>query len=91
MFDELNDYKHSDHCFFKPSDELDKVCNAPKNCAGVYIVYALVKGNIELIYIGSSGKVVTNGKLRLRNGGIYDRIVNGKQFDERRKISWPKK
>ncbi|MDA3824156.1 MAG: hypothetical protein PF450_16305, partial [Bacteroidales bacterium] len=25
-----------------------------------------------------------------RKGGLYDRIVNGKQFDDARKTSWPR-
>ena len=91
MFDELSEYKTNDHFFFKGDDSLDKVCNAPKDGSGVYLIYALAHGRIELIYIGSSGKMQNDGKLKQRNGGLYDRIVNGEQFEQIRKISWPKK
>lgn len=91
MFDELEKYESNGHFFFSVHDELGKVCDAPKNGLGVYIVYALKNGKIELIYIGSSGKVSQNGRKKIRKGGIYDRLVNGKQFDKPRKISWKEK
>lgn len=61
------------------------MCNAPKNGIGVYVVYALKNGKIELIYIGSSGKVKQDGTTKIRKGGIFDRLVYGKQFDEPRR------
>lgn len=92
MFPELEKYESNGHFFFNVGDELGKVCNAPKNGLGVYIVYALKNGKIELIYIGSSGKVKQNGSAKIRKGGgIYDRLVNGKQFGDHRKISWKEK
>ena len=91
MFDELEKYESNGQFFFSVGDELGKVCNAPKNGLGVYIVYALKNGKIELIYIGSSGKVKQNGSAKIRKGGIHDRLVNGKQFDKPRKTSWIEK
>ena len=91
LYDELNKYEINDHFFFKVTDSLEKVCNAPKNGSGVYVVYALAHGKIELVYIGSSGKMQENGTLKHRAGGLFDRIVNGKQFNNNRKISWPEK
>ena|SRR5690554_1174202 len=91
MFEELEEYESNGHFFFEENDELGKVCNAPKNGIGIYIVYALKNGKIELIYIGSSGKIYQNGTKKVRKGGMYDRIVNGKQFDEHIKISWKEK
>ena len=91
MFDELNKYKHNDHFFFKPTDNLASVCNAPNDKSGVYIVYALKGGRIELIYIGRSGEVKKDGTLFIRKaglGGLRDRLVNGKQFGEPRRNSW---
>ncbi len=88
MFDELSNYDSQWHFFFSVNDELKIVCNAPKNGIGVYIVYALKNGKIELVYIGSSGKVRQNGSMKTRKGGMYDRLVNGKQFDKPRRISW---
>lgn len=94
MFDELNKYKQNDHFFFKRTDNLGQVCNAPTDKSGVYIVYALKNGRIELIYIGCSGKVNKDGTIFIRKtglGGIKDRIVNGHQFGKTpRRISWAK-
>jgi hypothetical protein len=91
MFDELDKYKSNDHFFFSESDELKTVCNAPNNGIGIYIVYELNGGKIELIYIGSSGKILQNGNKKVRIGGMWDRIVNGKQFGDARKRSWKTK
>ena len=92
MFDELNKYIHHDHFFLKPKDTLREVCNAPIDKSGVYIVYALKSGKIELIYIGSSGKIEKDGSMFIRKaglGGIKDRLVNGHQFGKiPRRISW---
>jgi len=92
MFDELNKYIENDHFFFKPNDSLKEVCNAPTNKSGLYIVYALKNGKIELIYIGRSGKIEKDGSMFIRKaglGGIKDRIVNGHQFGKTpRRQSW---
>ena len=91
MFDELEKYESNGHFFFRENDELGKVCNAPRNGIGIYIVYALKNGKIELIYIGSLGEIYENGTKKVHKGGMYDRLVNGKQFDKPRKISWKEK
>lgn len=92
MFDELQKYKQTDHFFFKPSDNLKDVCNAPTDKSGVYIVYALKNGRPELIYIGRSGKKEKDGTIFVRKaglGGMKDRLVNGHQFGKiPRRISW---
>lgn len=92
MFDDLNKYE-SNHFFFKPEDNLMQICNAPADKSGVYVVYALEKGKIELVYIGRSGKKGEDGKIQTRSagcGGIKDSIVNGKHFNRvARRISWP--
>ncbi|MEO3403805.1 hypothetical protein AAFN85_07865 [Mucilaginibacter sp. CAU 1740] len=93
MFDELNRYKDNGHFFFTSKVKLSEACNAPSNQSGVYLVYALAKGRIELIYIGRSGKRGSDGLVSVRKaglGGIKDRIVNGHQFGKvARKNSWP--
>lgn len=95
MFDELSKYKQKDHFFFKPTDSLSEVCNAPRDKSGVYLVHALRGGRIALVYIGSSGKVSKDGKMVVGKTGLdgmKDTIVNGHQFGEiPRKISWPVK
>jgi len=91
MFDELSKYKQTDHFFFKTTDNLNQVCNAPTDKSGVYIIYALKGGRIELVYIGRSGEVKSDGTLFIRKsgiGGLKDRLVNGKQFGEPRRNSW---
>jgi len=51
MFDELSNYKENDHFFLKSEDDLKTSCNAPsKN--GVFLIFSLNKGRIELVYIG---------------------------------------
>jgi hypothetical protein len=91
MLDYLRKYKQADHFFFTPIDNLGQVCNAPKDKSGVYIIYALKDGRIELIYIGRSGEVKPDGLLFTRKsglGGLKDKLVNGKQFGEPRRNSW---
>lgn len=93
MFDELNRYSLKGHFFLNNTTRLSSVCNAPSDKSGVYLVYGLSKGKIELIYIGRSGKRSSNGLISIRRaglGGIKDRIVNGHQFGKiPRRISWP--
>lgn len=92
MFDELEKYQKNDHFFFMPKVELEKVCNAPKNECGVFIVYELKDGRVELVYIGSSGKVKNDGSKNHENGGLYNHIVNGSRFgDVPIKKSWNQK
>jgi hypothetical protein len=91
MFDELDKYEQNDHFFFKPTDNLNSVCNAPTDKSGVYIIYQLKNGRIELIYIGRSGEIKPDGTLLIRKtglGGLKDRLVNGKQFGEPRRNAW---
>ena len=91
MFDELTKYKNNNHFFFKPTDKLREVCNAPTDKSGVYLIYALKNGKIELVYIGRSGEIKQDGTLFVRKagiGGIKDRLVNGKQFGQPRRNSW---
>jgi hypothetical protein len=91
MFDELTKYQSTDHFFFRPVDNLGQVCNASTDKSGVYVVYALKDGRIELIYIGCSGKIKPDGELFIRKAGlcgIKDRLVNGKQFGRPRRNSW---
>ncbi|QHS58835.1 hypothetical protein [Chitinophaga agri] len=94
MFDILNKYKKQDHFFLKPEQDLQKVCNAPADKSGLYIIYALKKGRVELIYIGHSGKIEKDGSLSIRKegvGGLKDEIINGMQFGKTpAHIAWKK-
>lgn len=93
MFGLDEHFDHNDNFFFSAKDDLSKVCNAPKDSVGVYIVYELKEGRIELVYVGSSGQLLNNGTMKVRKGGLYDRIVNGKQTgtNEPRKTFWKQK
>ena len=94
MFDELSKYSYNNHFFFKQRDNLKEVCNAPTDKSGIYVVYALKNGNVDLVYIGCSGKIEKDGSMFIRKdglGGIKDRLVNGHQFGKTpRRISWSK-
>ncbi len=89
MFDELKKYKRSGHFFFKSSDNLSMVCNAPNDCSGLYLVYALERQKVNLIYIGISGRQGVDGNIIHRQDGLRGRFLTGKQFGALRKISWP--
>ncbi len=91
MFDILIPYKNNGHFFLGPHEALEKVCNAPKTKYGVFIVYELKNGRVKLVYIGSSGKIQNNGKIKDPLRGLYGRIANGEQFGQPRKKSWAQK
>ena len=78
MFKELEKYKNGSFGFIL-GDRPSKVCNAPHGHGGVYLVYSIIDKERTLDYIGLSGKMQPDGKLKLRKGGPYDRIVNGKR------------
>jgi len=51
----------------------------------------LCEWQVELIYIGCSGKIKSDGTLFIRKaglGGLKDRLVNGEQFGAPRQNSW---
>ena len=90
-FNELKCYSSKGSFIFGIDNDLREVCNADPNGAGVYLVYAMNNGGYRLLYIGISGKVLGDGSIKIRQGGIFDRIVNGKQFGMARKVSWKHK
>ncbi len=78
MFQEPKNYIDSDHFFFEPDKDLEKVCNASKDKDGVFKVLELLNGKINLVYIGYSN-----------SGGLFNEIVNGIHYDKNsRKIGW---
>lgn len=48
MFDVLADFDVNDHFFLSPGSEMEEVFNAPKTGLGVYLVYELKNGRINL-------------------------------------------
>jgi hypothetical protein len=89
MFDQLLKYKNKGNFLFKPSDNLASVCNAPKDYSGLYVIYALEKGRINLIYIGISGRKGEDGKIIHRKDGLRGRFLTGKTNGILRKTYWP--
>ena len=89
MYKEVSKFKNSGSFQFSSNDDLEVVCNAPNDASGVFLVYAIQEDNKELIMIGSTGTVQNDGTLKAKNGGLYDKIVNGHQFAKTaRKYSW---
>ncbi|WP_166924222.1 hypothetical protein [Flavobacterium poyangense] len=90
MNKELEKFKVSNSFTFTVEDSLEQACNAPESGAGVFVVYAVEGDAKELIMVGSTGTVQNDGTLKSKNGGLYDKIVNGHQFAKTgRKYSWP--
>ncbi len=73
----LDKYKKSGFFAFHFSKSFKDACNAPDNLSGVYLIFKVVAGNEELIYIGSSGQKGYDGTIKHRNGGMKDRLING--------------
>lgn len=90
MTDYLSKYKNS-YFFFRDSDRLVDVCNAPNSSSGLYLIYAYENRQYNLIYIGISGRMLSNNVFAHRKGGIKGRFLTGKQFGERRQVAWSKK
>ena len=92
MFDELSKYKQGNF-FFQATDSLVEVCNVERNKYGLYLVYALSKGRVELIYINKSGPPEKPGFVTGPEhiaDDLRENLLNGYQFGEiERKNSWP--
>lgn len=90
MYKELKKFKITNSFTFGQEDSLEEVCNAPESASGIFLVYAVDNEAKELIMVGSTGTIQNNGTLKSKNGGLYDKIVNGHQFAKTgRKYSWP--
>ena len=90
MYKELKKIKISGNFTFSADDQLENVCNAPENAAGVFMVYDVKGEEKTLIMVGSTGTIQNDGLLKVKSGGLYDKIVNGHQFAKTgRKYSWP--
>ncbi|MBG6236016.1 hypothetical protein IWX76_002597 [Pedobacter sp. CAN_A7] len=93
MFDELEKYNLNGSFFFQATDLLEEVCNAPREQFGIFLVYALRKGRVELIYVGKSGYHITGEKAKqdtFLHDGLRENLVDGIHFDEtKRKNCWP--
>lgn len=89
MYKELEKFK-TESFSLTADGSLEEVCNAPESGSGVFVVTAVSEDGAELIMVGSTGTVQNDGTLKIKNGGLYDKIVNGHQFAKTgRKYSWP--
>lgn len=90
MYKELNKFKTSNSFLFRIDDNLETACNATESGSGVFLVYDASGEEKQLIMVGSTGTIQNDGTLKSKNGGLYDKIVNGHQFAKTgRKYSWP--
>jgi hypothetical protein len=90
MYKELEKFTVKGNFTFAQEDNLETVCNASETGSGVFVVYAVANDTKELLMVGSTGTVQNDGTLKSKNGGLYDKIVNGQQFAKTgRKYSWP--
>lgn len=90
MYKELEKFKVNSSFTFTTEDSLEEVCNASETGSGVFLVYAVNGDDKELIMVSSTGTVQNDGTLKSKNGGLFDKIVNGHQFAKTgRKYSWP--
>lgn len=90
MYKELKKIKVKNQFSFTPNDSLEEVCNASPSESGLFLVYAVAEDQNELLMVGSTGTIQNDGSLKSKNGGLYDKIVNGHQFAKTgRKYSWP--
>lgn len=88
MYKELEKFSVTNSFIFSPEDNLEQVCNATEGC-GVFLVFDLTAGR-ELIMVASSGTVQNDGTLKIKKGGLAEKIVEGHQFAKTgRKYSWP--
>ena len=90
MEKELKKYKSTNSFLLTVDGNLEEVCNAPDGASGVFLVYDASNDEKQLIMVGSTGTVQNDGTLKVKSGGLYDKIVNGHQFAKTgRKYSWP--
>lgn len=76
MFDELEIYEHNGHFFFKKGDNLRAQSKTVPNLPGVYLIFRLAHGRVDLVYIGKSGTVLQNGEFRNQ---LLRKRLNNKQ------------
>lgn len=90
MYKELKKLKVKNQFQFTVNDSLEEVCNASETGSGIFLVYSVNEEVKELIMVGSTGTIQNDGTLKSKNGGLFDKIVNGHQFAKTaRKYSWP--
>ena len=90
MYKELKKIKISGNFLYNADDQLENVCNAPHDSSGIFMVYEIKEEVKTLIMVSSTGTIQNDGSLKIKSGGLYDKIVEGHQFAKTgRKYSWP--
>jgi hypothetical protein len=90
MYKELKKLKVKNQFQFTVNDSLEEVCNASETGSGIFLVYSVNEEVKELILVSSTGTIQNDGTLKSKNGGLFDKIVNGHQFAKTaRKYTWP--
>ncbi len=90
MYKELKKIKISGSFLYNADDQLETACNAPNNASGIFMVYEIKDETKTLIMVGSTGTIQNDGSLKIKSGGLYDKIVEGHQFAKTgRKYTWP--
>lgn len=90
MYKELKKIKVKNQFSYTLWDSLEEVCNASENGSGIFLVYSVNGEEKELIMVGSTGTIQNDGTLKSKNGGLFEKIVNGHQFAKTgRKYTWP--
>lgn len=88
----LSRYNNCGYFSFTSNKDLIIECTASKDAAGVYIVEGFFEDRYRIIYIGYSGKMLQDGNICRRKGGLYSRIVYGHQFKRIKRFkAWPQK
>jgi hypothetical protein len=88
MFDETEKYKNWGHFFLNKGGNLSIQSKEVPELTGVYYIYRLAKGRVDLVYIGKSGTVQQNGKFKKQT--LKDRI-NNKQDGVKRQVFFDEK
>lgn len=85
---DLEKYENKGRFHFHINDVLSSVCNIPirKDYSGLYTFYS---ENKELVYVGISGREGADGNIIHRKDGLRGRFLTGKQFGDRRSITFP--
>lgn len=74
MLDQTNKYENNAHFFLNPGEKLKMKSSEVPDLPGVYYVFRLAGGGIDLVYIGSSG--AANQKDTLKSHFLRGKLNN---------------
>ena len=76
MFDETKKYKNNGHFFFRKGNNLELVSKEVPELPGVYYIFRLARGSVDLVYTGKSG--ITKQGIH-SNASLLKQTINGQQ------------